>query len=134
LGLELALVGLGEPATEDRRDFIGPADGAIGIEQAFAEVIQGGSALEDQVVAVFDLAEEQAVFTAGMFTLSAGKEGCQASAQEPQWMLSVDLVQARNLECAPSRGCRQIMHSFNQATLRQNKQSAEPRERCWCDP
>jgi hypothetical protein len=37
-----------------------------------------GSALEDQVVAVFDLREEQAVFTAGVFSLSPGEEGCQA--------------------------------------------------------
>ena len=78
LGLQLSMIGLGDPATEDRRDLIGPFNCSISIEEPFAQVIECGTSLEDEVVAVFHLGEEQ-VFTAGLFSLVAGKEGCQAS-------------------------------------------------------
>jgi hypothetical protein len=33
-------------------------DGAVGIKQALTERVQGGAAVEDQVVAIFDLREK----------------------------------------------------------------------------
>jgi len=63
LGLQLSMIGLGEPATEDGRDLIGRP--IVRLASRFAQVIECGTALEDEVVAVFHLGEEQAVFTAG---------------------------------------------------------------------
>ena len=75
LGLQLAPVMLGDLATEDDRDLVRLADGSIGVKQTFAEIVQGCAATEDEVVAVFDLREEQPVLAARMFSLSCGEEG-----------------------------------------------------------
>jgi hypothetical protein len=52
---------LGDFAPEDRRDLVRLADRSIGVEQAFAKFVERGAAPEDQVVAVLDLREEQAM-------------------------------------------------------------------------
>jgi hypothetical protein len=75
LGLQLASVMLGDLATEDDGDLVRLADGSIGVEQTFAEIVQRGAAAEDEVVAVLDLREEQPVLAARMFSLSCGEEG-----------------------------------------------------------
>jgi hypothetical protein len=74
-GLQLASVMLSDLATEDDGDLVRLADGSIGVEQTFAEIIQRGAATEDEVVAVLDLREEQPVLAARMFSLSCGEEG-----------------------------------------------------------
>jgi hypothetical protein len=78
-GLQLAAVEVGELATEDGGDLIGLADGAIGIEQSLAETVQGGTAAEDKIVAVFDLSKEQPMLTAGRAALFLGEEGGKGS-------------------------------------------------------
>ena len=77
LGLQLAAIMLGDLATEDDGDLVRLADGSIGVEQTFAELVQRGAATEDQVVAELDLREEQPVLAARMFSLSCGEEGCE---------------------------------------------------------
>jgi hypothetical protein len=67
-------VQLGDLVAEDRRDLVGLADGAIGVEQPFAEFVEGGPAPEDEVVAELDLGEEQPMLAAGVFSLAGGKE------------------------------------------------------------
>ena len=49
---------LGDLATEDHCYFVRLPDCSIGIEEAFAEIVQCCSTTEDEVVAVFDLREE----------------------------------------------------------------------------
>ena len=74
-GLQLTVVLLGDLATEDDRDLVRLADGSIGVEQTFAEIVQRGAAAEDEVVAVLDLREEQPVLAARVFSLPCGEEG-----------------------------------------------------------
>src|SRR5262249_25830826 len=50
------------------------SDGAVGVEKAGPEVIERRAPLEDQVVAVLDLREEQAMSTASGVALPRGKE------------------------------------------------------------
>ena len=57
---ELAAIALRDLATEDGREFRGLADGAIGVKQTCAERIEGGAALEDQVVAIIRLGRKTA--------------------------------------------------------------------------
>ena len=75
LGLQLAAIVLGDLATEDDGDLVRLPDGSIGIEQAFAEIVQCCTTTEDEVVAVLDLREEQPVLAAGLLSLSCGEEG-----------------------------------------------------------
>jgi hypothetical protein len=65
----------GDLAPEDRGEFVRLADGAIGIEQPFAESVEGRPPLKDQVVAVLDLREKQPVLTAGLAAFGGAKEG-----------------------------------------------------------
>jgi len=50
------------------------ADGAIGIQQALAELVQSGAAPEDQIVAVLDFRKEQAMLAAGLLAFFLGEE------------------------------------------------------------
>jgi hypothetical protein len=43
---------LGDFAAEDRGEFCGLSDRAVGVEEAFAKRVERGAALKDQVVAV----------------------------------------------------------------------------------
>jgi hypothetical protein len=79
LGLQPAAVLLANLATEDDRDFVRLANGAVDVEQALAELVESGSPRKDQVVAKFDLREEQPVFAeerreAGQPLLAAARQ------------------------------------------------------------
>src|SRR5262249_35245675 len=65
---------LGDLAPEDHGDLVGLPDGPIGVEQAFAELVEGGAAPEDQIVAELDLREEQPMLAAGVVALVGGKK------------------------------------------------------------
>ena len=56
----------------------GLADGAVGVEQTLAQLVECGPPMKDQVVAEFDLREEQPVLTAGLLALSLGEERGEA--------------------------------------------------------
>ena len=75
LGLQLASILLGDLATEDHGDLVRLPDCPIGIEQALAKIIQCRTAMEDEVVAIFDLREEQPMLAARMLALSCSEEG-----------------------------------------------------------
>ena len=75
LGLQLASILLGDLATEDHGDLVRLPDCSIGIEQALAKIIQCRTAMEDEVVAIFDLREEQPMLAARMLALSCSEEG-----------------------------------------------------------
>lgn len=70
LGLQFAPAFFGDLATEDNGDLVGLTDGAVGIEEPFSEFVEGGPPIKDQVVAVFDLREEQAVVATGVVAFS----------------------------------------------------------------
>src|SRR5208283_1551954 len=73
-GLKLSLVVLSDLATEDHGDFFRLADGAVGIQQSLAELIQCRPPAKDQVVAIFDLCKEEPVLTAGFLTFAFFEE------------------------------------------------------------
>jgi hypothetical protein len=47
----------GELATKDNRDLVGLADGAVGVEQTLAQLVEGGPPTKDQIVAEFVLVD-----------------------------------------------------------------------------
>ena len=69
----------GDLATEDDGDLVGLADRAVGVEQTLAQLVEGGPPTKDQVVAEFDLREEQSVLTTGLPALFVAEERCEAS-------------------------------------------------------
>src|ERR1700730_4666726 len=68
---------LGDLAAKDHRDLLRLSDGSIGVEQTLAELVQGRATAEDEVVAEFDLREEQSVSATSLFSLSCGEKGCE---------------------------------------------------------
>jgi hypothetical protein len=54
---------LADLAAEDDGDLVRLADGAVGVEQTLTQLVERGAPVKDQVVAVLDLREEQAVLT-----------------------------------------------------------------------
>src|SRR5271165_428952 len=78
LGLQLAAVLFGDLATEDDGDLVRLADGPVGVEQTFPQFVERGAAAKDQVVAEFDLREEQPVPATRLLALSFGKERGEA--------------------------------------------------------
>jgi hypothetical protein len=60
-GLQLSPVLSGDLPAEDDGDLVGLANGPVGVQQVFSYPIQRGAAAEDEVVAKFDLGEEQAM-------------------------------------------------------------------------
>ena len=66
---------LGDLAAKDHRDLLRLSDGSIGVEQTLAELVQGRATAEDEVVAEFDLREEQSVSATSLFSLSCGEKG-----------------------------------------------------------
>ena len=62
-------------ATKDDGDLVGLSDGAIGIQQSLAQSIEGGAAMEDEVVAILELGKEEAMLTTSVFALALGEEG-----------------------------------------------------------
>jgi hypothetical protein len=75
LGLQLAPMMLADPATEDHGDLVGLSDRSIGIKQPLPKVVQRRTAMKDQVVAEFDLREEQPMLAARFLSLFRGEEG-----------------------------------------------------------
>src|ERR687892_269182 len=76
--LQVSAVAAGDLAAEDHGELVWLPDCAVGVEQAGAEVIERRAPVKDQIVAVLDLREEQAVPTASLGPLSRGKEGGEA--------------------------------------------------------
>ena len=74
LGLQLAAGLLGDLTTEDDGDLVRLADGAVGVEQTLAQLVERSPPMKDQVVAEFDLREEQPVLTARLPALSRAEE------------------------------------------------------------
>jgi hypothetical protein len=50
LGLQLAFVKLGHFPAKDESDLFGLSDGSVHVQQALGELVDGGTAEEDQVV------------------------------------------------------------------------------------
>ena len=65
---------LGGFAAEDGRDLVWLADGAIGVEEPLAESVEGGAAMEDEIVAELGLGEEQPAPATGQIALLRGEE------------------------------------------------------------
>src|SRR6516165_10118621 len=78
LGLQLAAVLFGDLAAEDDSDLVRLADGPVDVEQAFAQFVERGAATKDQIVAEFDLGEEQAVLAPRLFALSCSEKRGEA--------------------------------------------------------
>ena len=74
-GLQFAFVFLGDLPAKDHGDLLGLADGPIHVQQAFREFVHGGTAEEDQIVAVLHLREEQSMLTADLSSFLRGEEG-----------------------------------------------------------
>jgi hypothetical protein len=54
---------------------VGLADGAIGVEEPLAELVEGGAAMEHEIVAELGLGEEQPVAAPGLVPLLRGEAG-----------------------------------------------------------
>src|SRR5467141_1617099 len=74
-GLKLAAIKLGELAPEDGGDLVRLPDSTIGVEQALAEAVEGGTTAEDEIVAVLHLRKEQPMLTAGLAAFFLAEEG-----------------------------------------------------------
>jgi hypothetical protein len=81
--LQLAVVLLGHLAIEDDRDFVRLTDCAVGVEQALAQLVEGGPSVKDQVVAEFDRREEQPALIARLPALPVAEERSEASLPVP---------------------------------------------------
>ena len=77
-GLKLSLVELGDLTAEDSGDLARLTDGAVGIQESLVQVIQCGSAMEDQVVTILHLGEKEPMLTAASFAFAFFEEGGQA--------------------------------------------------------
>src|SRR6516165_7514916 len=74
LGLQFATILFGDFATEDDGDLVRLADRAVGVEEPFAQFVEGGPPMKDQVVAQFDLRKEQPVLATCLMALCLGEE------------------------------------------------------------
>ena len=54
------------------------ADRAVGVEEPFAEFVECGPPIKDQVVAQFHLRKEQAVLATRLIALCVREEWCEA--------------------------------------------------------
>ena len=75
LSLQLAFVLPGHFPTQDESNFLWLSDGSVHVEQALGELVDGGAAEEDQVVAKLDLGKEEPVLTASLSSFLGGEEG-----------------------------------------------------------
>ena len=75
LSLQLSLVLPGHFPAKDESKFFRLSDGSVHVEQALGELVDGGAAEEDQVVAKLDLGKEEPVLTAGLSSFLGGEEG-----------------------------------------------------------
>ena len=74
LGLRLAAIVICDFPFKDDGNLVGPADGAAGIEQTFAEGVQPRPAVRNQVVAVLDLGKKELMVAGGVFALALSEE------------------------------------------------------------
>jgi hypothetical protein len=74
LSLQLAFVLPGHFPTKDESNFLGLSDGSVHVEQALGELVDGGAAEEDRVVAKLDLGKEEPVLAAGLSSFLGGEE------------------------------------------------------------
>src|SRR5579859_5931041 len=75
LSLQLAFVLPGHFPTKDESNCFGLSDGSVHVQQALGELVDGGAAEKDQVVAKLDLGKEEPVLTAGLSSFLGGEEG-----------------------------------------------------------
>jgi len=62
---------------KDESNLLRLSDGSVHVQQALGELIDGGAAEEDQVVAKLDLRKEEPVLTAGLTSFLRGEEKSQ---------------------------------------------------------
>jgi len=93
---------LGDLTAKDDGDLVGPPDGAVAIEKALAQFIEGGAAMENEVVAILDLSKEEAMLATGLFALLFGEEGSEA----------VEPFAATKQQIAGSEGIGQFLQPF----------------------
>jgi hypothetical protein len=72
--LQFAFVLLGYFAAENQGDFLGLPQGAIEVQQALSNLVNGGATMEDEVVTILHLREEEPVLTARRLALLGGEE------------------------------------------------------------
>src|ERR1700751_5016273 len=75
LSLQLALVFPSDFPAKDESDLLRLSDGSVHVEQALGELVDGGAAEEDQMVAKLDLGKEEPVVTASLSSFLGGEEG-----------------------------------------------------------
>ena len=63
--------------TKDGGDLVGLADGAVGIQQSLAQLVQCSAPVKDQVVTIFHLGEKEPMLTAATFAFAFFEEGSQ---------------------------------------------------------
>jgi hypothetical protein len=68
--LEFAFVVFGDLTAKDYGNFVGLADGAIGIQEPLSKLIERRSAMKNQVVAIFHLGKEKPVLATGTVTFA----------------------------------------------------------------
>ena len=68
--VQFTFVLFGNLTAKDDGNFVGPADGAIGIREPLVQVIQCGAPVKDEVVAILHLREKEPVLTAASFTFA----------------------------------------------------------------
>src|SRR5260370_20851034 len=78
LGLQLAAVLFRDLATEDDGDLVWLTDGAVGVEEPLPQFVEGGPPMKDQVVAEFDLREEQPMLATRLFALCLSEKRSDA--------------------------------------------------------
>jgi hypothetical protein len=64
-----------DAAAEDQGEFVGLTNGAISVEEALLESVDGGATTEDQIVAKFYLCEKRSVLNPGVLSLLSSEEG-----------------------------------------------------------
>jgi hypothetical protein len=89
LGLQARVGLLRDPPAEDQRDLVRVADRAVQVQQTLVQAVQRHTALEDQVGAILDLADEQAITEALVAALPVGEEGDQL--RQPAMSAGVDV-------------------------------------------
>lgn len=78
LGLQLAAILLGDFAAEDDGDLVRLADRAVGVEQSLAQLVERGAPMKDQIVAEFDLREEEPMLAARLSAFAFAEERGEA--------------------------------------------------------
>ena len=78
----------GHFSAKDESNFLWLSDGSVPVEQALGELVDGGAAEEDQVVAKLDLGKEEPVLTAGLSPFLGGEEGSKGPRTKKMYISS----------------------------------------------